>query len=229
MPLLGTLSEGDALQMANGFLDVCSAGDTVTTSAWPYWITQSYTYGNQTAFTPALVSTATETFTSAADVVWGGWQEAPTFNYNRLSPTPRAFPNTTTQSPMVATLSARDELIQQNRIRARAMRSRVERRIGEQRAELLLMDNLTDEQRIEWAEKKQFHIDIGERRYRIWRGRAGNVELVRGHEMRSHYRPGRPRYCCHVVAGVPDADNVLAQKLLLESDEQRFLEMANVS
>ena len=73
--------------------------------------------------------------------------------------------------------------------------------------------------------------------YRIADGLAGNICLVEAAE-RPVSKYGRPvsvgaRFCAHVYhpeGWVPDADNVLAQKLLLESDggEGLFLSMANV-
>lgn len=123
--------------------------------------------------------------------------------------------------PQGPTESPREVLIANTRQRARCMRERVAKR----RAEALLVENLSDAQAAEWARCGQFHVETagGRRRYRIRRGRVGNVTLVRA--------PRGERcqidYCCHVVAHVPDADNCLAQKLLLEADEPAFLALAN--
>lgn len=62
------------------------------------------------------------------------------------------------------------------------------------------------------------------KRYRIDRGRSQNVRLVEettGKVVRT--------YCAHPVEAVPDPDTMLAQKLMLETDEAAFLRIANAS
>jgi len=90
------------------------------------------------------------------------------------------------------------------------------------RAEQLLRKYLTREQRRELVHDGLFHVQSGDRRYRISKGRIGNVEWVD--------REGNvlQRYCCHVRDLVPTYDNLLAQMLLLIHDERRFIETANV-
>ena len=90
------------------------------------------------------------------------------------------------------------------------------------RAEQLLRQYLNREQRREWLQDKQFHVQVGDRRYRIKSGRIGNVELVN--------RDGvvLERYCCHPVEMVPTGDCVLAQMLMLMYQEDEFLRLANV-
>jgi hypothetical protein len=57
------------------------------------------------------------------------------------------------------------------------------------------------------------------RAFQIRRGRARNIIEVNT----------KRTYCCHPVDNVPDADSMLSQKLLLETDEHEFLRLANVS
>lgn len=70
---------------------------------------------------------------------------------------------------------------------------------------------------------KEFDPDAG-KWYRIHRGRSGNVALL-------ERKDGREveRYCAHPVASLPDEDTMLAQKLMLQHDRARFLELANVN
>lgn len=90
------------------------------------------------------------------------------------------------------------------------------------RAEQLLRKYLSREQRRELVVEGRFHVQSGDRRYRISKGRIGNVEWVD--------REGDvlQRYCCHVRDMVPTYDNLLAQMLLLIHDERRFIETANI-
>jgi hypothetical protein len=91
-------------------------------------------------------------------------------------------------------------------------------------AEELLMSCLSKEQQAELRLHDYFHV-VGARsgrRYCIKRGRAGNVS----------WRPSLGpaiRYCIHDSAGLPAADTMLGQKLMLETDEDEFLRIANAS
>ena len=93
---------------------------------------------------------------------------------------------------------------------------------ADRKAMELLVRHLTEEQRLEVAARKCFHMRAGDgRTYRIENGSAHNVVLVdeAGDAM---------RYC--VVFGrhdrLPNADLMLAQKLFLEADPEAFLKMA---
>lgn len=95
------------------------------------------------------------------------------------------------------------------------------------RAKKLLEENLDVEQLKEFSAKGVFHLithrpDGEKRRYRIERGISRNVRLLdeRGNVLRT--------YCAH-PDGVPTEDVMLAQKLLLETDEDAFLKVANAS
>lgn len=91
------------------------------------------------------------------------------------------------------------------------------------RARALLAENLSAAQRESLAKARHFivHSPDGERRYEINQGRAGNVYLldVEGKRIK--------RLCIHPTISCPDEDTMLAQKLLLEADEERFLRVAN--
>lgn len=91
------------------------------------------------------------------------------------------------------------------------------------RAARLLQSVLTPEQQAEWLRERHFHINVGERRYRIKAGRSGNVELVD--------KQGAPlvRYCAHPEGyDLPDGDVLVGQVLALQHREAEFLRVANV-
>jgi hypothetical protein len=92
---------------------------------------------------------------------------------------------------------------------------------AKQRAEALLRSCLTPQQQEELDRLNHFHLLVGDRRYRIKRGRSRNIELLD--------ESGRPikKLCAHPGEYVPDADTMLAQKLMLETDEEAFLKLAN--
>ena len=110
----------------------------------------------------------------------------------------------------------------QNKIKQRkALKKR--RRIRA-RAETVLRENLERSQVAELREYNYFtlHSNDGKRRYRIRRGRVGNLERV-GEDGKLLVK-----YCVHPAPALPDADTMLAQKLHLEHDDQEFLKIANV-
>lgn len=92
-----------------------------------------------------------------------------------------------------------------------------------ERARELLVACLTSRQRRELEARGYFHVETarGRRRYRLAPGRA---------PIRVHGEDGSQwSYCIHPDAGFPQEDVVLAQKLLLETDEEAFLRIANAS
>ena len=86
------------------------------------------------------------------------------------------------------------------------------------RAEALLRDHLTVEQAEQLIRSRYFEVltDSG-RRYRVYRDRVHLVERDRA--TRS--------YCIHPNEYVPEADAMLAKKLLLDAAEPEFLRIAN--
>ena len=88
-------------------------------------------------------------------------------------------------------------------------------------AEALLVRHLSPAQRTQFRETKSFDVMVGARRYRLRLGWAGNVSLLDGKGNTVE------QFCIHPVGKFPHADNLLAQKLLLETDEAKFLQIAN--
>lgn len=93
---------------------------------------------------------------------------------------------------------------------------------AEWRAETLLFECLSDGQRIQYLADKYFtvHTAMGNV-YKIEYGNVGNVFLINGDGVSIQ------KYCIHLVNDEPIPDTMLAQKLLLETDEEQFLSVAN--
>jgi hypothetical protein len=105
---------------------------------------------------------------------------------------------------------------------AREAARKAEREAAGRRAEVLLRDALSPKQLKELNRRGYFHVVVGDRRFRITRGRSHNIKEVdaRGRILRT--------LCAHPVEQVPDADTMLAQKLWLESLPEEFIKIANV-
>lgn len=91
------------------------------------------------------------------------------------------------------------------------------------RATSLLREALSREQLYQLDNYDAFLV-VGsrtQRTYEISMGREHNVYLLNNEGRRTW------RYCAHVVDRVPNADNVLAQKFMIECNEQMFLKLAN--
>jgi len=98
--------------------------------------------------------------------------------------------------------------------RARATLAR--RRRARQRAEALLLAWLSPDQRAQYRSRGLFEVTTATgRRYRVCPGGVVGLE------------PRGWAYCIEATSPVPLADELLAFKLLLETDEQRFLATAH--
>lgn len=109
----------------------------------------------------------------------------------------------------------------------RVARQQGERQAADRKAEELLAEHLAPEQREQYRTNKSFEVvlkarfGLGSKRYRINHGWSGNVALLD--------KDGREveRYCIHHRELIPVPDLLLAQKLMLETDEEQFLKIAN--
>jgi hypothetical protein len=88
------------------------------------------------------------------------------------------------------------------------------------RAEELLFLHLSDAQRGQYEKDGYFETIVNDRRYRINKGRAMNVELIEDGKAKF-------KYCALPRDYTPAPDVMLAQLLMIESDEARFLATAN--
>lgn len=180
---------------------------------WPRWNTL-YGTGSANASTVYQIPTTT---LSAGDtvrtsvIVWAGWNcsymVAPNVRYEYVDMlTPQS-------AAPAATMAVAHE------VRRKARES------ADAKADRLLKTILSAEQRVQYERERAFDVIVGRtgerRRYRIKHGWAGNVFVVddRGREVE--------RLCIHPSVQVPIADNLVAQKLLLEADEATFRRTAN--
>ena len=98
----------------------------------------------------------------------------------------------------------------------RTMAALARRRQARRRAEALLLDWLSPDQRRQYQARGWFEVTTPRGyRYRVLRG--GVVRLD----------PRGSAYCIEATSPVPAADEMLANKLLLETDERRFLATAH--
>jgi hypothetical protein len=98
----------------------------------------------------------------------------------------------------------------------RSWRALVRRRQARLRAEALLWAWLSPAQRRQYRVRRWFEVTTASgRRYRVLRN--GVVRLD----------PRGSGYCIEATSPVPVADEMLANKLLLETDERRFLATAH--
>lgn len=89
------------------------------------------------------------------------------------------------------------------------------------RAEELLLACLTDEQRESYLKDGYIDTNVKDKTYRIEKGFAGNVYLV-------EKQVKKARFCIHPTDfRLPQQDAMLAQLLLLNTDEDQFLKTAN--
>lgn len=98
------------------------------------------------------------------------------------------------------------------------------RREAEERAEKILTENLDEEQRKSYAERKVVPITTAKgRKYLIKKGRLGNVYRIDEHGKEVE------KFCIHPEEVVPDQDTMLSQLLWLRWCEDEFLLIANMT
>lgn len=92
---------------------------------------------------------------------------------------------------------------------------------AQEKAHKLLIEHLTPRQEETLRMHGYFDVEIGDRVYRIRKGGHGGwVERMQGQK-------ATDGYCIYVTGECPPEDHMLAQKLMLEANEQEFLRIAN--
>ncbi len=93
------------------------------------------------------------------------------------------------------------------------------------RAVQLLMDHLTPRQKEQYKRTGTFDVEVNGRRYCIYSGWSGKVKLMDKDDRLLE------SLCIHFNNGsmVPIPDLMLAQKLMLETDETEFRRIANIT
>ncbi len=215
-----------------------------STEAWRNWNRQYINVTTSASAQSVFVVTAQQT--ASTDVVLGAWEQLYT-----NSP---AVTITISNNEDSAWLAWNDELLRQyvsgegnqvspeelqrrhewaerERIAAAEMvranieriRAQEKRKAASARARAELRHWLDADQWKTFEKQNHFivHSRDGERIYRVEYGRQGNVKLIspQGKELAS--------FCIHPDMNCPNEDTMAAQKLMLETDEKRFLAIAN--
>lgn len=201
----------------------------------PFWVNNFYYTG-----TPITTSASTTNIWYGPDVhpistygstamnpganhnywVWQNWNQLGVYNTNGIRAASPVIERTPEQ--------IRVEYIYRIRTQALALRARVKKRTADRSAEDLLISQLTEAQAEEYRRLNRFHIITADGIFRVRRGWAGNIDVVQ--DMFSDH-PGNilERWCVHPSRQVPVPDNMLAQKLMLDTDPKTLRKIANVS
>lgn len=188
------------------------------------WIDGTYYFdcGTTTSSTVWNTWTTTGTSTSITNYpAWDNWVTLPTSTLTyQVSSSPWVYTDPRTPEQIEAARVEAERQAQE--WRAQEEQRRLDQQLAAEKARVLLEENLSDEQRAQLHDNNWFEVVTPKGTYRIRFGRAGNVD---------RYRDGRhvDRYCIHPEENVPNEDVMLAQKLLLETDEEAFLRIANRS
>lgn len=165
--------------------------------------------------------------TLTAQYAWQAWtQTASTTNMVDV------WPYWTAQTQYAPAYQQQAPIVQTPPSAAEVEWRRVEREARERiiaeakaKAEVLLRESLDAAQITMLERSDYFEVVAPEtlRRYRIARGWVGNVKEIdeAGHAVAS--------LCVHPAIDVPHADNMLAQKLFIETSEAEFRRTANIS
>lgn len=189
---------------------VTCAGTGDSHNEWTHWTT-----GTSTSVTTELNLLAT----------WYTWNEG-TVTVNSMPLVQAVMQNTpVVMTPDQARLN--DQVVAAY---ARTQRKdQAVKRLARIKAERILTDHLSNEQRQDLSRFGFFKLYVnskdGPKVYRIRRGQVQNIDLMR--EKADGTLEPIQTLCAHPEMMVPDADAMLIQKLMLESAEDQFLQIAN--
>lgn len=201
-----------------------TSATTASTDVWSSWNqTANITVTSNTASTNNVwalwtngTGSATSNVTITTDTrVWQAWQKPSPEVMRRMPQRDRQYYERLERE--------RDEY------RRRAEEAEKARKLAEEKAERLLLSVLSPEQRDEYIKHGRFHVrTAGGRLYRINKGRHGNMELL------ERDSDGEliiaENLCVHVRPNCPNQDNMVAQKLMIESGmEEELRRVANIS
>lgn len=211
MPYNGSRSWYTSTEDASGY----ASGYKANAKVWNSWVSNTSSATSTSATLQSVwcrwnatgSSTVTSTNTAA---VWNRWNS----EYQVAAPPARVLETPEQRTRREASLA---------RYEAEEARRREERLAADRRAEALLRAHITREQQEQLEREDWFLIDSASgKQYRINRGRSANIDVLdeTGKVLRS--------LCVHPRDGVPDADTMLSQALMLRHDEETLLRMANV-
>jgi hypothetical protein len=179
------------------FYTTASTANSTAIEAWPEWAFQATTTATDTTFTITNV--------------WPAWAAQ-----QWIVPLQRWV----NQQP----IEEYEAELEEHRRAAAAVAAerKAEREAAVARAEELLKENLDAQQREDYETLQAFLVKAESgSTYRIHKGLAGNIDLL------SEDGEVLGRYCIHIGSEYPVPDNLLAQKLWLEHDEQEFQRIGN--
>jgi hypothetical protein len=175
---------------------------TTSTTATDVWVTW-----NETA-------TATPTASITTEAVWGAW--VVTTDSRRRGITYRVPAQVLDVTPYVPTPEERAEQKRRDEVAAEA------KRIANEKAEALLKEILTPEERDEWTKQRTITVQAASGvKYKLLPATHGNVRVLG--------RDGLPdaTLCVFTTGNVPLADHLVTQVLMLRHDEKELLAKAN--
>lgn len=176
---------------------------------------------NTSVWTSWCGTNSTSTFTTVIDPIWTTWSES-TCTSTSGSTVWFTWVGETESSNRPRPHNSEEVNRWREEAAAHIKNSEKLRLEAEARAEKLLVENLSLQQRLQYEKEKMFVVNgKSGYRYRIRKGRVANVDMIDRSGKIEH------RLCAHPSDAVPDYDTMLAQKLLLEDDEQRFIAVAN--
>lgn len=125
------------------------------------------------------------------------------------------------ETPEEIARQVRIELQEQEQERERRKIKKALRLTAEQKANQLLIENLNEAQRLQYERFGYFFV-TGQsgKRYRIKKGRNINIDILENRKVVK-------RLCAHPEIDCPNEDTMLIQKIMLEHNEQHFLNVAN--
>jgi hypothetical protein len=187
-----------------------------TTSAYTFLTTNSTSVTNPYTFTVNPWVNWVPTMPAAAyyQAVWAQAVNDVVVSYAQVGIGAPAIISEETRARMQAEQREYDE-----RMRAATAERQERERAARARAKALLFRSLTRDQQQSLEGRGYFDMNVGGKTYRIHRGTHGNVRLVQAGQETMLY--------CAQPNNVPVEDAMLAQKLMLETDEQAFLRVAN--
>lgn len=209
-------------------VNVNSSPRVVDNTPWGMWQNSTTSSTSSGMYIWNVWSTSSTPTVTSGSTIWTNWNsfETPQNQYNRSHiqrQHNQYIPPVDVRTPeqVAAEDAARAERTARWNEQARI--DTIAREKAEKRAEELLLTLLTEEQKRQFKAESAFivHGRSG-LRYRIRRGRSGNVDVIE--------RDGRLRHrlCAHPIENVPNCDTMAAQKLMLEFDDLDFSRRANI-
>lgn len=188
------------------------------------WVTNSVT---QTGTAATLYSVATTSTTATTNLYWNVWEEARAAQQAMVESDQARYRRATRDhydqeyARVQQLIAGHQSVADERRSRQRAhMRGEAHRRAAE-----LLLEHLSPAQRKTFVDNKWFIVvGASDARYRI---RDNNGSVVANIDVLDSEDTITARLCGHAQLGIPHADQLLAQKMMLECDEEAFLRVAN--